>query len=164
MIPFTSVQLCTSHQLLSPYSDTEHFNNSFTRHFHCIWSFQNGTSGKEPTCQCRRLRDAGSIPGSGRCPGGRHGNPLQHSYLENPMDRGAWQATVHKVAKSYIWLKQLNVHACILAVRNFCVKIYAIKLIAYGERCQIHDLRRRFSFRTRDQTWSLKSFSIAEFY
>ena len=41
-------------------------------------------------------RDTGSIPGSGRCPGGRHGTPLQYSCLENPMDRGAWQATVHE--------------------------------------------------------------------
>ena len=47
-------------------------------------------------------RDAGSIPGSGRSPGGRHGNPLQYSCLENPMDRGAWWATVHGVAKSQI--------------------------------------------------------------
>ena len=45
--------------------------------------------------------DKGSIPGSGRSPGGRHGNPLQYSCLENPMDRGAWRATVHGVAKSW---------------------------------------------------------------
>ena len=44
--------------------------------------------------------DVGSIPGSGRFPGGGHGNPLQYSGLENPMDRGAWQATVHRVGKS----------------------------------------------------------------
>ena len=44
--------------------------------------------------------DAGSIPGSGRSPGGGHGNPLQYSCLENPMDTGAWWATVHGVAKS----------------------------------------------------------------
>ena len=43
--------------------------------------------------------DVGSIPGSGRSPGGGHGNPLQYSCLENPMDRGAWQATVHEVTK-----------------------------------------------------------------
>ena len=46
------------------------------------------------------LRDMGSIPGSGRSPGGGHGNPLQYSCLENPMYRGAWQATVHGVAES----------------------------------------------------------------
>ena len=46
------------------------------------------------------LRDTGVIPGSGRSPAGGHGNPLQYSCLENPMDRGAWRATVHRVAKS----------------------------------------------------------------
>ena len=44
--------------------------------------------------------DAGLIPGSGRSPGGGHGNPLQYSCLENPMDRGAWQATAHGLIKS----------------------------------------------------------------
>ena len=47
------------------------------------------------------LRDAGSIPGSERSPGGGHGHPLQYSCLENPMDRGAWQATFYRVAKSW---------------------------------------------------------------
>ena len=46
------------------------------------------------------IRDMGLIPGSGRFPGGGNGNPLQYSCLENPMDRGDWQATVHGVAKS----------------------------------------------------------------
>ena len=45
-------------------------------------------------------RDVGSIPESGRSPGGRHGNPLQYSCLENPMDGGAWRATVHGIAES----------------------------------------------------------------
>ena len=52
--------------------------------------------------------DLGSIPGSGRSPGGGHGNPLQYSGLGNPMDRGAWWATVHGVAKSWTRLKQLS--------------------------------------------------------
>ena len=47
------------------------------------------------------IGDLGSIPGSGRSPGGGHENPLQYSCLENPMDRGAWQATVHRVAKNW---------------------------------------------------------------
>ena len=47
------------------------------------------------------LRDAGSIPGSERSPGGGHGHPLQYSCLENPMDRGAWQATFYRVAKTW---------------------------------------------------------------
>ena len=51
------------------------------------------------------VRDADSIPGSERSPGGGHGNPLQYSCLENPLDRGAWQAIVHRVAKSQARLK-----------------------------------------------------------
>ena len=46
------------------------------------------------------IKDVGSIPGSGRSPGGGHGNPLQYSCLENPMDRRAWWLTVHRVAES----------------------------------------------------------------
>ena len=46
------------------------------------------------------LRDAGLIPELGRSPGEGHGNPLQHSHLENPLDRGAWWAVVHRVAES----------------------------------------------------------------
>ena len=46
------------------------------------------------------IRDSGLIPGSGRSPGGGHGNPLQYSCLETPMDRGAWRAIVHGVTKS----------------------------------------------------------------
>ena len=56
------------------------------------------------------IRDVGSIPGSGRSPGGGHSNPHQYSCLENPMDRGAWQATLHRVTKSWTQLKLL----CIL--------------------------------------------------
>ena len=53
------------------------------------------------TCQCgRHRRHGGSIPGSGRSPGGGHGNPLQDACLENPMDTRAWRATVRGVAKS----------------------------------------------------------------
>ena len=46
------------------------------------------------------IRDVSSIPGSGRSPGGGHGNPLQYSCLENPMDRGAWWATDHRISES----------------------------------------------------------------
>ena len=59
--------------------------------------FPGGSDGKEFTCN---EGDLGSIRGLGRSPGGGHGNPLQYSCLENPMDRGAWQAAVHGVAKS----------------------------------------------------------------
>ena len=63
---------------------------------------------KKPPVSAGNLRDAGdvgSIPGSGRLPGGGNGNPLQYSCLENPMDRGAWQAMVHRVAKGQTRLK-----------------------------------------------------------
>ena len=62
--------------------------------------FPDGTSGKESACQCRRCQNLGLIPGSGRSPGGGNGNPLQYSCLENSIDRGAWRATVHGIAKS----------------------------------------------------------------
>ena len=66
--------------------------------------FAGGVSSKEPACQCRRL---GFDPLQGRSPGGGHGNPLQYSCLENPMDRGAWWATVHGVSKSRTLLNDL---------------------------------------------------------
>ena len=56
------------------------------------------------------VRDVCLIPGSGRSPGGGHGNPLQYSCLENPINRGVSQATVHRVAKSQTRLKQLSMH------------------------------------------------------
>ena len=58
------------------------------------------------------IRDICSIPGSGRFPGGGHGNLLQYSCLENSMDRGTLQATVYRVAKIQTQLKQLSMHAC----------------------------------------------------
>ena len=59
--------------------------------------FPGGSEGKEST---RNGGDLGSIPGLGRSPGEGNGHPLQYSCLENPMDRGAWRATVHGVANS----------------------------------------------------------------
>ena len=55
---------------------------------------------KNPPANAGDTRDMGSVPGSGRSPGEGHGNPLQYSCLENPMDREAWQAAVHGVAES----------------------------------------------------------------
>ena len=69
--------------------------------------------------------DTGSIGrqiGSGRCPGGGNGNPLQDSSLRNPMDRGAWQAIVHEVAKSQTRLKPLSMHAPELAGKFFTME------------------------------------------
>ena len=74
--------------------------------------FPGDASGKEPCLpvQERLKKPQGSIPGSGRSPGGEQGNPLQYSCLENPMDRGAWQAIVHWITKSWASLKWLGMH------------------------------------------------------
>ena len=69
---------------------------------------------KNPPANAGNKREVGLIPGSRRSPGGGHGNSLQYSCLENPMDRGAWRATVHGVAKSQTRLKQLSTHACFI--------------------------------------------------
>ena len=61
--------------------------------------------GKESACNAGDTEDAGLIPGSGRSPGGGHGDSLQYSHLEKPIDREAWRATVHRVAKSRTQLK-----------------------------------------------------------
>ena len=62
-------------------------------------AFPDGSAGEESACCAGDKGDTGSIPESGRSPGEGNGNPLQYSCLENPMDRGAWRATVHGVAK-----------------------------------------------------------------
>ena len=67
---------------------------------------------KNLPANAENIRDAGSIPGSGRSPGGGPGNPLEYSGWENPMDRGAWWATVYRVAQSQVQLKPLSMHAC----------------------------------------------------
>ena len=66
---------------------------------------------KNPPANAGDTSDAGLIPGLGRSPGEGNGNLLQYSCLENPMDRGAWQAIVHEVAKSQTGLEQINICA-----------------------------------------------------
>ena len=67
---------------------------------------------KNPPANAGDMGDLGSVPGLGRSPGEGHGNPLQYSCLENPMDRGDWQAMVHRVTKSWILLKQQHTAMC----------------------------------------------------
>ena len=89
-----------------------------------FWASQMALVVKNSLANAGDLRDKGSIPGLGRYPGGRHGNLLQYSCLENLMDRGAWWATVHGVTKSWIQLKQLStMHAqrCMIVFRYFKV-------------------------------------------
>ena len=64
------------------------------------WASQIVLRVKNPPANAGDVKDTGSVPGSGRFPRGGHGNPLQYSCLENPMNRGAWSAKVHKVAQS----------------------------------------------------------------
>ena len=73
------------------------------------WASQVVLVVKNPLVNAGDLRDTGSTPGSGRSPREGHGNPLQYSSLKNPMDRGAWWATVHAVAQSQT---QLSDSAC----------------------------------------------------
>ena len=68
-----------------------------------IMGFPGGSDGKESACNAG---DVGLILGLGRSPGEGNGNPLQYSYLENPMDRGVWRDTDHGVAKSLTWLSE----------------------------------------------------------
>ena len=66
---------------------------------------------KNPSDSSGSTRDSGLIPGLGRAPGGGHSNPLQCSCLENPLDRGAWWATVHRVTKSGTGMKEFSTYA-----------------------------------------------------
>ena len=65
---------------------------------------------RNPPTNIGDIREVVSIPGLGRFSGGGHGNPLQYSCLENPMDRGAWPTTVHGIAKIQTRLKRLSMH------------------------------------------------------
>ena len=102
---------------------------------------------KEPPASGGDARDLGLIPGSGRSPGGGHGNPLQYSCPENPMDRGAWRATVHGVTKSRTQLKQLSTHGhlkstlpymslplcvCVHGSECACVCVYYVSVYRLG--------------------------------
>ena len=69
--------------------------------------FPGDSEGNESTC---KAGDPGSIPGSGRSPREGNGNPLQYSCLENPMDRGAWQATIYSITKNQTQLSDKHFH------------------------------------------------------
>ena len=82
------------------------------------------------------IRDVGSIPGSGRSPGVGHGNPLQYSCLENPKDRVAWQATVHRVAKSQTRLRNLACfHTFLRPIDQNCISVLLINKEQYSKLC-----------------------------
>ena len=89
------------------------FNNSLCFSSICMRcvGFPGGTGGKESTANAGDIRDRSLTPRLRRSPGGVHCNPFQYSWLQNPMDWGTWCTTVHRVAKSQTWPKQLSVHA-----------------------------------------------------
>ena len=89
---------------------------------------------KNPLVNARDIRDSSLIPGLGRSRGGGHGNPLQYSKLENPMDRGAQWSTVHGVAKSGTRLKQLSIYIYICV----CVCIYKFIFNLYNTYIKNH--------------------------
>ena len=81
-----------------------------------MWASQVVLVVKNLPANVGDIRDADLIPGSGRSPGRGHGNPLQYSCLGNPIDRGAWQATVHGVANS--WTRLIHPHGRIIFTAN----------------------------------------------
>ena len=74
--------------------------------------FPGGSVVKNPPANAGDVRDEGSIPRSGRSPGEGHGSPFQYFCLENPVDKGVWLATVHRISKCWTRLKQLSIYAC----------------------------------------------------
>ena len=85
--------------------------------------FPGGSVGKESTCNAGATGDAGLIPGWGRSPGEGNGNPTQYSCLGNSMDRGAWRATVHGVAKNWTRLSTTLVCSLLKLTAYFSSKI-----------------------------------------
>ena len=92
----------------------------------CGWGFPGGSDRKEFPCNAG---DLGLSPGSGRSPGEGDGNPLQYSCLENPMDKGGWRASVHRVAKRQTGLSDYHFHLCVEVKRSgrSCVQADAVR-------------------------------------
>ena len=90
---------------------TEMLSLLFALQYQLYWASQVAQGLKNPPTNAGDIRDASLIPGSGWSHEGRHGNPLRYSYLENPMDRGAWQAMVHRAVRSQTRLKWLSTQA-----------------------------------------------------
>ena len=102
---------------------------------------------KNPPANAKDVRDTGSIHGSGRSPGGRQRNALQYSFLEKPMDRGAWWAMVYRGHKEVDKTEQLCTHTCLMCQMH--------------ELLQIMDLALNSAF----LSWkSLTSFTIMQWY
>ena len=99
-----------------------HWLNQFT--FVKFWASQMILVVKNPPANAGDIRDPGSMHRWGRSPGGGHGNPLQYSCLENPMDGGAWWSTFYGVTKSQIWQKQLSPVFTFYTVKHDVTSMY----------------------------------------
>ena len=104
-----------------------------------------------PPANAGDVRDTRSIPGLGRSHGGGHGNPLQYSCLENPMDRGAWRATVHRVTKSQTRLKRTNIPRTRQPASSFHslereVLLFARLAFSWGHQCSFKNVSWVVSF------------------
>ena len=95
-----------------------------------------------------------TIPGSGRSPGGEYGNLLQYSCLENPMDRGTWQATVHRAAKSWTQLKRLSTHPYHAFMLQTPCQMFLCSLI------QAYEISTRISFLQASKLKHRASYSV----
>ena len=92
------------------------------------WGFLGGSSGKEPACQCRSCKTYEFNPWIKKIHWSRKWQPFQYSCLENPMDRGAWQATVYRVAKSKTQLKQLLTLLVLLCLKDIAFFVLQIEI------------------------------------
>ena len=113
--PLEGPQTLCSHSLLA----------LFLRRILCqaLWGFPGGSDGKESACN---VGDQGLIPGLGRSLGKGGGYTLQYSFLENPMDRGAWRATVHGVTKSWTQVSGLDTCIYLSNCKNDLIKVLLI--------------------------------------
>ena len=97
----------------------------------CVyWGFPGGASGKEPACQCRRHKKLRFNLWIGKIPWRGHGDPIQYSCLENPMDRASWQATVHGVT-----------YTRVLACQEICISYFQFSCSVVSDSLQPHGLQ-----------------------
>ena len=120
--------------------------------------------GKESTCDAGDTEHMGSIPGSGRSPGEGNGNPFQYPCLKNPMDKGAWQATVQSV--SYLVLKKTSLKTELQLVKktliNKKIRMICIKVLEFLLSFEVSFLRKYFYIYillSKDINWSIISLS-----
>ena len=109
---FSQLQYFTGHKALSQRSPDSTEQLNWTE----LKGFPGGGSGKEPACQFRRHKRCGFDPWITKIPWRRAWQPPPVLFLENPMDRGVWQAAVHRVAKSQTVLKWLSMHTCSIGI------------------------------------------------